>query len=135
MKENMSTSYENRMTANKGEFVIRKAVPGEHTFNTEEFSTMNKIQQYVLMCEIDDEKLVERNDGKSKYYIIENGFVLKYQKDSFLCHKLDLDTMTWINAPELVSIFFDSMLKFQELPDFKDYFLEKDPSLSNGRQL
>lgn len=134
MKE-INKSLEDRLTAKQGEFFIHQAVPGEHTFNTAEFTTVNKIKQYELISEIEDKKLIDTNDGSFKYYIVENGFLLKYQKDTFLCMKLDTETMEWIDSPELISIFFDSALRFQELPGFKDFYQNQDQTKLNGRQL
>ena len=87
-----------------------------------EFKTTVKLKRYKMFSLIDGIQLINRNDGTAKYYLVEDGTVFKYLEDSFSFYKLNLEDFVWESKQSLASIYFDTYLKFQELPDFEDYY-------------
>lgn len=100
-----------------------------------ELATLTKISQYNIQNNLngDEEKL--RNDGICKYFIFEVGLLLKYNTETFICKRLDFDTMSWVPSQDSVSLLYDTTWDFRELTDFQDYYPDSEPKLSNGMQL
>lgn len=115
---------------------IQKSAVGAHSYTFEETKTMTYLDTEILKRQIRGENLELKNDGKSRYFLVENGIVFKYSQDTGLFYQLDLETMTWRLNQRLVSIYYDTYLRFQELLSFKDYYdMGEQMDLDSGRHL
>lgn len=116
--------------------IIQKVGFGSHSYTAEETKTMSYISKEIIKKEIKRVPLELKNNGKNRYFLVENGIVFKYDTEKFLFYQLNLEKMKWQENQYLASLFYDSYLKFQELLDFKDYYDNDDQlDLNSGRHL
>ena len=122
-----------RITLNEsGKFT--PLVKGDHSQTQREFETMQKLKIYISEKKYNGEKLVQKNDGSWKYYLVEDGNIFK-MNDDYYCYRLDLSNFTWIHDQRIISIINDGFLKCKELVNFDDYYENQDLDLSKGRHL
>lgn len=93
--------------------------------------TLSDIQQYVESKKSAGENLELKNNSNTKYYLMEDGTVFKYLIEELEFYRLDTKDFTWYSEPSLLGFFFDNTLTFKEIPDFKDYFNEKNITNDN----
>ena len=166
MKENeINQGLDDRITVQPGEFVIKKGTPGSHSLNSREAATKIKLQGYKTLCQVQGKELEKRNTPEAKYYLVEDGTIVKaipdrflyYRRfsawtrgagglcsypypgpsipDRFLYYRLDLTNYNWVSDPNLVTLFYDTYLKYQELTEFEDYYPDANQDLNKGINL
>lgn len=92
-----------------------------------EFAALTKIRQYNLQHHLTDDKSSSKRDETTKYYIFETGLILKYNSETGLCKRLDLEKMEWVPSQSSVSLFYDTTYDFRELTGFQDYYPDAQP--------
>lgn len=90
-----------------------------------ELDTISKINDYERALLQNNPSLKPRDVGETRYFICENGKVFK-TPDGGLFFGLDTDSMEWIPDQTYMSIAYDTALKFSELKNFRDYYLERE---------
>ena len=136
MKENeINQGLDDRITVQPGEFVIKKGTPGSHSLNSREAATKIKLQGYKTLCQVQGKELEKRNTPEAKYYLVEDGTIVKAIPDRFLYYRLDLTNYNWVSDPNLVTLFYDTYLKYQELTEFEDYYPDANQDLNKGMNL
>ena len=111
----------NRQTLDDIGFIQKPGV-GSHSYTVEETRTMNFIDRETLKKRIHGENLELKNNYGTRYFLIENGTLIKYNVNASSIYEFDLETMTWIISKQSPAFYFNSDLRFQELMDFKDYY-------------
>ena len=86
-----------------------------------------KINTHVLLAEIDGIELVDHTKKDWYYCMVENGAIFKYCDDyREWYYQLDLERFVWIKNQSFVSLTYDTYLRYQEIPGFRDYFPHED---------
>ena len=115
---------------------IQKSAVGSHSYTIEETKTMSYINKELLKKQVRGENLELKNDNKTRYFLVEDGTIFKYNTETLLFYQLNLKTMKWYINQSLTSLYYDTYLKIQELIDFKDYYdIEDQVDRNNGRHL
>lgn len=89
-----------------------------------ELATLGRIRQYNLEHHLAGNLLPKHNE-MMKYYIFEVGFILKYDLETGLCKRLDLEKMEWVPSQSSISLFYDTTYDFRELAGFQDYYPDR----------
>lgn len=113
---------EERINIKNDEFVIEKYVPGIHSLTPRESRTKTKLQEFEIKNAILGNKIEIKNSEDKKYYLVEDGTVIKLEEKNYSFYRLNLETYKWDLDQSLLAIFHDSFLKYQEFLDFKDYY-------------
>jgi hypothetical protein len=108
--------------------VIKRGYPAKK----EELDTIEKINNREREILANDSSAKPIEDNSSKYFIVENGKVFKETTDG-LYYELDTDSMEWDLNQDYMSLRFDTYLKFSELKNFRDYYLEKENKEEENR--
>ena len=97
----------------------------------EELNTIKIINNYEKQLLNDNPSLKPNNSSNTKYYIVENGKVYKVidEEEYF---ELDTDKMEWNLDPTYMGLMYDTYLKFSELKNFRDYYIEKEKEENRG---
>lgn len=115
---------------------IQKSAVGSRSYTIEETKTMSYINKEILKKQIRGEALELKNDNKTRYFLVEDGTVFKYNAETYLFYQLNLETMMWNVNQDLASLYYDTYLRFQELIDFKDYYdIDNQLDLNSGGHL
>lgn len=123
---------DNRITMTYPEGVVQKPGIGSHSYNVEEFKTMNTLKMYETIDKAHGIKKELKNDGVSRYFLITDGRLIKYNKEKRSIKQLDIENKVWHEDKNAVMAFFDKNLSFQELLYFKDYY-DDELDLSHQR--
>ncbi len=97
-----------------------------HSYTVKETKTSSFLQTYILKCQISGEELKDRTKPDWYYCIIEDGTVFKFHPKERVFYQLDLDKLVWRSNQSLVSLYYDTFLKFQEFDGFVDYYPHAD---------
>lgn len=99
--------------------------------------TYERLQAYADDNQFDDTKFVRRNEDGMKYFFVENGTIFKLDENEYRFYELDLDEFVWDLKPSLVDLYYDVSLRYSEIEDFNDYYLNKSEEfdIDSGRQL
>lgn len=115
---------------------IQKSAVGSHSYTVAETKTMSFINKEILKKQIRGETLELKNNNKTRYFLVEDGTVFKYDTEALLFYQLNLEKMRWYLNQSLEPLYYDTYLRFQELVDFKDYYdVDKCLDLNSGRHL
>ena len=97
----------------------------------------SRLQAYADDNQFDDTKFVRRNEDGMKYFFVENGTIFKLDENEYRFYELDLDEFVWDLKPSLVDLYYDVSLRYSEIEDFNDYYLNKSEEfdIDSGRQL
>ena len=128
-----SSSEDNRTILSHSEGVIQKSGIGSHSYNDLEFETMSTLNMYEMLDKAKGIKRDMHNDGVSRYFLISDGKLIKYNKEKKSLKILDLDNKVWVEDKNSINSFFDNSLRFQELLNFKDYY-DDELDLSQGKR-
>ncbi len=90
----------------------------------EELDTIQKINEYEKKLLSNNQTLKPNNQDDTKYYIVENGNVFKSINDGIF-YELDISKMQWVPNQTYMSLMYDTYLKFSELQNFRDYYIEQ----------
>ena len=96
---------------------------------------IHSITQYKTLCQVQGKELEKRNTPEAQYYLVEDGTIVKAIPDRFLYYRLDLTNYNWVSDPNLVTLFYDTYLKYQELTEFEDYYPDANQDLNKGINL
>lgn len=88
--------------------------------------TWSKLNEYEAALKKANLKPKLYNDEDTKYYIVEDGNIFKYNEKYNLFYRLDLEKFQWIYTPSYIGLYFDGHLKFEEIPNFKDYYIHEE---------
>lgn len=95
----------------------------------DELAALTKIRQYNRQHHLTGDKLPPKRDETTKYYLFEVGLILKYNSETYLCKRLDLEKMEWVPSQNSISLFYDTTYDFRELTEFQDYYPDTQPKL------
>lgn len=117
---------EDRININKEDFKIRKKVEGMHSMTVSESQTKTRLLEYEIKKVVTKQKLDLKNTVYNKYFLVENGMVIKYDMKNYLFYKLDLDKYVWQLDNDVMKDIVNKSLKYQEFIDFKDYYYNSE---------
>lgn len=127
------SSSDYRITDNNSGLFTR-ITDGDHSQTQMEFETMQKIKMYLSRKMFNGEELIKNNNEGWKYYLVEDGTIFKKNED-YHFYRLDLNKFQWVHDQSLISLYYDSFLKFKELLNFEDYYEISNSDLNKGRHL
>lgn len=117
---------EDRININKEDFKISKKVEGMHSMTVSESQTKTRLLEYEIKKVVTKQKLDLKNTVYNKYFLVENGMVIKYDMKNYLFYKLDLDKYVWQLDNDVMKDIVNKSLKYQEFIDFKDYYYNSE---------
>ncbi len=98
-----------------------------HSYTAEETRAESEIRKYVLLANVRGDTLTDYTKPDWYYCIVEDGSIFKCSPKEPLFYELDLTRFVWIPNQRFASIYYDTYLRFQEIPGFRDYFPMEKP--------
>lgn len=125
MQEEIQPKYSNRPYTPEQMEYFRQQISTTNYFAERVKRNLENIKEYRNKLIELGEPIVKHNLPNTKYFLMEDGTIFKSIPDDLEFYRLNLDIYQWESDPTLITVFFDNMLKFEELHDFEDIFKER----------